>query len=136
MDPNDSGAGLFLGRVLSQQGKHQEAINELRRVFELNRSHTYRSWLAHAYARAGRRNEALTLLRELEALSRRERVSQVYFARIYVGLGDRERALSWLQNAYDEHSDHVLAIGVDPAYDPLRSDPRFVKMLRGIGLAP
>jgi hypothetical protein len=77
----------------------------------------------------------LKLLRELEALSRRERVSPVYIARIYSGLGDRERALAWLQKAYDEHSDHVLAISVDPAYDPLRSDPRFIKMLRGIGLS-
>jgi hypothetical protein len=42
----------------------------------------------------------------------------------------------WLQKAYDEHSDHVLAISRDPAYDPLRSDPRFVKMSRGIGLVP
>jgi serine/threonine protein kinase/Flp pilus assembly protein TadD len=136
MNPNDGGARLFMGRVLSQQGKHQEAISEIRRAFELNPQHSYRAWLAHVYARAGRRNEALKLLQELEALSRRELVSPVYFARIYVGLGDRERALAWLQKAYDEHSDHVLAIGVDPAYDPLRSDPRFVKMLRGIGLSP
>ncbi|MGH9751288.1 MAG: four helix bundle protein [Blastocatellia bacterium] len=80
------------------------------------------------------RNEALKLLRELEALSKRERVSPVYIARIYSGLGDRDRALAWLQKSYDEHSDHVLAIGMDPAYDPLRSDPRFIEMLRGIGL--
>jgi eukaryotic-like serine/threonine-protein kinase len=136
MDPNNAGARLYLGRVLSQQGKHQEAISESRRAFEISRHHSFRSWLAHVYARAGRRNEALKLLRELETLSRQERVSPVYFARIYVGLGDRERALTWLQKAYDEHSDHVLGISVDPAYDPLRSDPRFIKMLRGIGLAP
>src|SRR5262245_50861425 len=134
MEPNYSGAHYFLGRILSQQGKHEEAISELRRAFELNQHHSSRSWLAHGYARAGRRNEALKLLRELEALSRRERVSPVYIARIYSGLGDRDRAITWLQKAYDEHSDHVLSIGVDPAYDPLRSDPRFIKMLRGIGL--
>jgi tetratricopeptide (TPR) repeat protein len=106
------------------------------RAFELNRSHSGRDWLAHGYARAGRRNEALKLLRELEALSTRERVSPAYIARIYSGLGARERALTWLRKAYDEHSDHVTNIGVDPAYDPLRSDPRFIEMLRGIGLAP
>jgi hypothetical protein len=78
----------------------------------------------------------LKLLRELEALSRRERVSPIYIARIYSGLGDRDRALAWLQKSYDEHSDHVLAISMDPAYDPLRSDPQFIKMLRGIGFAP
>ncbi|HEV2667398.1 MAG TPA: tetratricopeptide repeat protein, partial [Blastocatellia bacterium] len=134
INPNGFGAHLYLGRVLSQQGKHQEAISELRRMFDLNRGHSSRAWLAHGLARAGRRNEALQLLRELEALSRRERVSPVYIARIYSGLGDRDRAITWLQKAYDEHSDHVLSIGRDPAYDPLRSDPRFIKMLRGIGL--
>jgi TolB-like protein/Tfp pilus assembly protein PilF len=133
-DPNNLAAHYLMGRVFSQQGKHQEAVSELRRTFDLNRHHSNRSWLAHIYARAGRRNEALKLLRELETLSRRERVSPVYIARIYSGLGDRDRALAWLQKSYDEHSDHVLAIGVDPAYDPLRSDPRFIKMLRGIGL--
>jgi serine/threonine-protein kinase len=135
MDPNHSGAHIFLGRILSQQGKHQEAISEFRQASDLHRNHSAQSWLAHIYARAGRRNEALKLLRELESLSKRERVSPVYIARIYSGLGDRERALAWLQKSYDEHSDHVLAIGADPAYDPLRSDPRFIKMLRGIGLS-
>jgi adenylate cyclase len=136
MEPNYGGARLYLGRVLSQQGKHQEAITELRMAFDLSRHHSTRSWLGYVYARAGRRNEALKLLRELEAISRRERVSPIYMARIYSGLGDRDRALTWLQKAYYEHSDHVLAIGVDPAYDPLRSDPRFIQMLRGIGYAP
>jgi tetratricopeptide (TPR) repeat protein len=136
IDSNNGAAHFFLGRVFSQQGKHQEAISELRRAFGLNRSHSGRAWLAHGYARAGRRNEALKLLRELEALSTRERVSPAYIARIYSGLGAREPALTWLRKAYDEHSDHVTNIGVDPAYDPLRSDPRFIEMLRGIGLAP
>ncbi len=134
IDPNNAAARHSLGRVLSQQGKHQEAINELRRAFDLGRSHTYRSWLAHGYARAGQRNEALKLLRELESLSTRERVSPIYIARIYSVLGERESALTWLRKSYDERSDHMLSIGVDPAYDPLRSDPRFIEMLRGIGL--
>jgi serine/threonine-protein kinase len=133
--PNSDGPHYYLGRVLSQQGKHQEAISELRRAFELNRHHTIRAWLAYVYGRAGRRKEALKLLRELEALSRRERVSPIYIARIYSGLGDRENSLTWLRKAYDERSDHALGIGVDPAYDPLRSDPRFIEILRGVGLA-
>src|SRR5262249_17442568 len=115
--PNSSGVHLNMGLVLSQQRKHQEAISELRRAFDLNRQHTFRAWLAYGYARAGQRGEALKLLRELESLSTRERVSPIYIARIYCGLGERERALTWLRKAYDEHSDHVLGIGVDPAYD-------------------
>jgi TolB-like protein len=134
IDPNNAGAHLNMGLVLSQQGKHQEAVSELRRAFDLDRQHTFRAWLAYGYARAGQRGEALKLLRELEALSTRERVSPIYIVRIYCGLGDKDQALAWLRKAYDEHSDHVLSIGVDPVYDPLRSDPRFIEILRGIGL--
>jgi hypothetical protein len=71
----------------------------------------------------------------LESFSTRERVSPVYIARIYCGLGDKDQALVWLRKAYDERSDGVLNAGVDPVYDPLRADPRFSEMLRGIGLA-
>ncbi|MGE0128010.1 MAG: protein kinase [Blastocatellales bacterium] len=136
LSPNIATAHAILGLVLSQQGKHEEAISELRRGFDLNRQHSHRAWLAYGYARAGRRDEALKLLRKLESLATRERVSPIYIARIYCGLGDRENALAWLRKAYDERSDHMLIIGVDPAYDPLRSDPRFIEMLRGIGLKP
>jgi hypothetical protein len=72
----------------------------------------------------------------LKTQSTRRRVSPIYIARIYVGLGDREQALGWLRKGYDEHSDHALSLRADPIYDSLRSDPRFSEMLRGIGLAP
>jgi hypothetical protein len=41
-----------------------------------------------------------------------------------------------LRKAYDQRSDHLLHIGISPDFDPLRSDPRFDELLRGIGLAP
>ena len=78
----------------------------------------------------------LALLKELEARALRERVSPVYLARIYVGLGEKEQALSWLRKSYDEHSDHVLSLRIEPTYDPLRADPRFTELLRGVGLSP
>jgi hypothetical protein len=53
-----------------------------------------------------------------------------------IGLGEKDRAFEWLRKAYEERSDHLLSIGVDPVYEPLRSDPRYIELLRGIGLAP
>ena len=76
------------------------------------------------------------MLRELKERSRHERVPPYAFARIYIGLGDKEQALAWLHKGYKEQSDHLLHIGADPMLDPLRSDPRFAELLRRVGLAP
>jgi tetratricopeptide (TPR) repeat protein len=134
--PDNFGFHRALGLILSLQGRNQEAINELRQAIALSSHYTNRAWAAYVYARAGQRVEAMKILRELEAQAKRERVSPAYIARIYIGLGEKDRAFEWLRTSYEERSDHLLSIGVDPVYDPLRSDPRFTELLRGIGLAP
>jgi len=134
--PDNFGLHRALGLIFSQQGRNQEAINEMRQALAVSSHYTNRAWAAYVYARACQRAEALKILRELEALSKRERVSPAYIARIHIGLGEKDRAFEWLRKAYEERSDHLLSIGVDPVYDPLRSDPRFIELLRGIGLAP
>src|SRR5262245_2882566 len=134
--PNDFGLHRSLGLNFSQQGRHHDAINEMRQTLALSPDYTNRAWAAYVYARAGQRVEALKILRELEDLARRERVSPAYIARIHIGLGEKDRAFEWLRKAYEERSDHLLSIGVDPVYEPLRSDPRYMELLRGIGLAP
>jgi tetratricopeptide (TPR) repeat protein len=120
-----------LSLALSLQGRHQEAIEQLKQL-QMTTDIELRAGL---YARAGRRDESLKLLRELNARSAREYVSPVSLARVYIGLGDREQALVWLRKAYGERSAYLVNIGVHPAYDPLRSDPRFDELLRGVGLA-
>jgi serine/threonine-protein kinase len=134
--PDNFGFHRALGLIFSLQGRNQEAINELRQALSLSAHYTNRAWAAYVYARAGQRVEALKILRVLEAQAKRERVSPAYIARIHIGLGEKDRAFEWLRTAYEERSDHLLSIGVDPVYDPLRSDPRFTELLRGIGLAP
>jgi adenylate cyclase len=86
------------------------------------------------YGIAGRRDEALQELAELKRRARRRRVSSVYLARIYSGLGDKGRALDLLYQSYAERSDHLLVISIDPDFDGLRSEPRFVELLRLVGL--
>ncbi len=133
--PDSATLRLTLGLALSQLGRHQEAVGAARQAAGLNSAPTYRAWLAYCLARAGQRAEALSLLHDLQRRATHERVSPAYIARIYVGLGENELALQWLRKSYDEHSDHILGVGADPVYDPLRADPRFQEMLRGIGLA-
>ena len=67
--------------------------------------------------------------------ARPNRATTYQIALIYAGLEDRERALEWLRNAYDE-SDPLMALrlNVDPALDRLRTDPRFKELLHRLGL--
>jgi hypothetical protein len=53
---------------------------------------------------------------------------------IHTGLGDNERALEWLAKAYEERTGGLLLLKVEPIFDSLRSDPRFVKLTRRLGL--
>ncbi len=93
------------------------------------------SSLAHVYGRAGRPAEAR---RELGRLLKRNRPGEtdagiIFWA--YVGTGDRERALEWLERAYVQHSNILATLKVEPAYDALRTEPRFQDVLRRVGLA-
>ncbi len=82
-----------------------------------------------APARAGRRQAALSLLRELNARSAREYVSPVYLALAHLGLGETERAFDWLWRAYRQRSSELVWLRMDPKIDPVRDDPRFTRLL-------
>lgn len=55
---------------------------------------------------------------------------------IYVALGDRDRAFTWLEKGREQHSEVVLDLKADPAFEPLRSDPRFQALLSRMNLPP
>lgn len=132
--PNEGSLHLLLGKVYSLQGRHKEAIAEQRIASKLNPASTYKGMLAYCLGRANQRSEAIAILRELQQRAAGERVSPIYFARIYISLGEKDLALQWIRKTYEEHSDHILSLGVDPMYDSLRSDPRFIEILRLVGL--
>jgi tetratricopeptide (TPR) repeat protein len=87
--------------------------------------------LAYLLGRSGRPAEAR---RTLEDLKRRHPVDPGAFAWAYVGIGDKEQALAWLEKAYAQHSNIMVTLKVEPGWDPLRSDPRFQSLVRRVGL--
>jgi TolB-like protein/DNA-binding winged helix-turn-helix (wHTH) protein/Tfp pilus assembly protein PilF len=137
LNPNYDWGHRGLGVALRQKGDYEAALTELQRAVELNRSDRQLSELGHAYAVAGRRSEALKIVEELEARRTKQRYgSPVRIARVYAGLGEKDRAFALLNQAYEDHSDHLLVLGVDPSFDHLRNDPRFVGLLRRVNLEP
>jgi len=90
--------------------------------------------LGHAYGVSGDRVSAMKALGELKAMAEKGHVPPLYFAPIYVGLGDGDQAMRWLEKAYEERIDYLVFLNVEPMSDPLRSDPRFQQLLHRIGL--
>ena len=90
--------------------------------------------MGHAYAVAGEKHKAEETLHELKKLSKRRYVSAMEVALVYAGLRDTRAAFAWLQKAYDERARLPLFLKMDPAFDSLRSDPRYQELLSRIGL--
>jgi TolB-like protein/tetratricopeptide (TPR) repeat protein len=125
-----------LGRIYQQQSRLDQAIPMFEKAVAFSqRAPRYLASLAHALALVGRRKEALKLLRELERQAKKRYVGPYSFSLIYVSLGDKRRAFSWLEKAYRLRDSTLPFLNVDPRLDSLHSDLRFRKLLRRIGLA-
>ena len=136
LDPNYWYAFDFLGRAYGAMGEKAEAIAAFRKASELEPSNA-ENWsnLGHAVAESGNRREAEQILARLKRDSESNYVAPYNLALIYIGLGEIDQAFAWLQRAYDERSSLlVLYMPHDARFDPLRSDPRFVDLVRRIGL--
>lgn len=92
--------------------------------------------LAHAYAASGRRAEARQSLEELLDRSRTGHVSKYLIATVYAALGDKNEALTRLEQAYSERSWYLGFLKSDPELDTLRSEPRFKDLVRRMNFPP
>ena len=129
LDRNYPETAEFRGLAYEQKGMYQEAIAELQTAINLSGGSPHmKAELGHAYAIAGETTQALDVLNELKRGSTETHISSYDIAVIHVGLGRKERALEALENAYQERSEWLRYVRVDPRLDPLRGDPRFEKL--------
>jgi len=124
----------YLGFALIANGQPDEAIKVLERGLSTDRAPTVMGLLVRAYAHAGRRADALRLLDELKTRQQKTYVPSAAFVNAYLGLGDNEQALVWLEKGYQERSNILQLIKVHPYFDPLRGDPRFKELVHRVGL--
>jgi Flp pilus assembly protein TadD len=128
-------ARLYLGFAQAGKGRFDLAIAEAEAARRLEPNDPSPVTLyGYSCARAGRRAEAVQALEDLRALSEKRFVSALMVAPIYVGLGDKDSAFEYLEKAYEERSGRLVYLGVERAFDPLRSDPRFQDLLRRLRL--
>jgi len=137
MDPNFAEAHDCLADSYEHKAMYKEAIEEHQRAIALSKGNlVYVAVLGSAYARAGRRDEALKILNELKARSKREFVPTGLFCLIYASLAEKDEAFAWLEKAYQERDDAMLGLKWYPQFDPLRSDGRFQDLLRRMNFPP
>jgi tetratricopeptide (TPR) repeat protein len=129
MDPSYELPHLVLGQAYAQKGDFAHAIPELKKAAALAHNGALMvSALANAYALSGKRAESEKLLAQL--LAAHEYVSPYYVAVVYAGLGNKDRAMEWLEKSFTDRSNGIVFLKVDPDLDLLREDARFKTLQR------
>ena len=124
------------GRVYLKQGRYADAVSEFEKNVAADRTPNQLSSLGYCYAVAGRRTEALSILKELEDKYEKHEALGQHVAAVHVGLGDRDRAFAWLEKEAQNRGgifpmDLVSGVGL---FYSLRDDPRYIDLVRRTGL--
>lgn len=135
MDPAVTRAhGIFVS-ACGTSGHFAEAFADVDHSMVADAPWT-RATKAYLYARAGQTQRARSILDKLQASEKNQRFSlPPMMSTAYASMADKGDALAWLGEAYAQHSNVLTTLKVDPAFDPLRGDPRFQVLLRRVGLA-
>jgi class 3 adenylate cyclase/TolB-like protein/Tfp pilus assembly protein PilF len=130
MDPSFVVAHIWLGRSYAQLGDTEAAIRELSRALELSRgSELIRAHLGYAFGLSGQPDKARAILRGFDEQGKKEYVSCYAYASVHAGLGEREPVLKYLQKCFDEHSDYLVHLKIDPVFKAYRRDPAFAALV-------
>ena len=133
MDPSSSATFLFFGYNYAAKGSYAEAIDAYQEAIRLgDDSPSAQIYLGTASAQSGDRARAQAILQRLEAS--KSYVSPGELAILYTALGQSARAFVSLERAFDRRDVQLMFLGVDPAFDRLRSDARFADLMKRIGL--
>ncbi|HEV7397836.1 MAG TPA: winged helix-turn-helix domain-containing protein [Pyrinomonadaceae bacterium] len=136
LNPRFVRAHVVLGKVYTQQGKYDEALQALQQAVTLSGSdHVALSSLAYTQALAGQSAEARRTLEELKALATRRYLSAGSIALIHAALGETETAFEWLEKAFTNRDIEMVWLKVDPVFDPLRGDERLTELTRRVSPA-
>ena len=131
--PDNETALIFRAYTYDATGKYNEAIADYKKFVSMgDTTASTQCYLGYALAQAGRKSEAQAILEKLKTT--KEYVSPAELAVLYAGLGDKEGAIGLLEKAYAAHDLQMQYLKIDPHYDSLRSDPRFVELVKKVGL--
>jgi pentatricopeptide repeat protein len=135
MDPNFRTAYSGLVYAYLQKGMYTEALAACQQMLDRWGHDPWILWdLGYASAVSGQRDQARQVLAELHEQAQHAYVRPLAFAWISIGLDEKDQAFAWLEKAYEEHDPYLTLLDADPVYDSLHADPRFIALLKKIGL--
>ncbi len=135
LDPSYPVTMINLARGYEQAGMHPQAREIYQKLLGFAPDDPGLLALAgHEYAVSGDAPAARKIEAQLESMRSQRYVAALYIALVWTGLGDRDRAFQWLDQAYDEDCEYLVYLSTEPMADPLRSDPRFPQLLQKLGL--
>jgi serine/threonine protein kinase/tetratricopeptide (TPR) repeat protein len=136
LDPNFSLVHELLGRAFLKKGMYEEALREFETEKGFARSWrpVLDAWIIITYMETGMKDKAEKLLDDLKRKSEETYISPYSLSWIYFALGDEEQGFQWLEKAYKERDNWLCEIKVEPVFDKVRQDPRFLTLLKNLGL--
>src|SRR5260370_15336980 len=134
-DPKYAVAVINVGRAYEQMGMHAQAQQAYQSILAFApHDPALLALLGHLYAVSGQQAAARGIISQLQQMSGGRYVPTLYVALIYIGLGDKDQAFTWVDKAYEERCEYLVYLPTDPMADPLRNDPRFPALLEHLGL--
>jgi len=134
LDPHLNRAPVILARSYEALGRYTEAADILERLPKTNAVASVMADLGHVYAVSGKKEKASQVMAELTRMAKTRHVSPQYMALVQTGLGNKSAALALLEMSYEQHEAPLALLKVDPRWDPLRGDPRFLQLLHQLNL--
>ena len=131
LDPNVAIAHHCLGWCMVWKGDLTGAKAEFEKATTLDDLPWYKASLGYVYGASGDRAKAEQILRDLDELAKKQYVSPALPASVYLGLGEKAKALDWIEKAYEDR-DPMLWWNTDQLYDSVRNDPRFQAILQKV----
>jgi tetratricopeptide (TPR) repeat protein len=134
LDPKYFMLHFIAGRSYMRLKEHAKAISHLEQARATGEMPLMDAALGLAYALDGKMKETMKLAEEFKAAAKKRYIPPTYFGMLFAGMGDRDKAMTWLDKAYAERADGLTWLNVEPMLDEVRSDPRFQELIRKIGL--
>jgi TolB-like protein len=135
LDPEYFMLHFIAGRAYMRLNEHAKAIAHLKQArTETGEMPLMDAALGLAYAVSGKKAETMKLAEAFKAAAKKRYIPPTYFGMLFAGLGDKDKAMMWLEKAYDDRADGLTWLNVEPMLDEVRSDPRFQNLIRRIGL--
>ena len=133
LDPTFFFPPFMDGWIDIQAGKVGDAIPQIQKARAMEPPPFVAAWLGYAYGATGDRERATAAIEEMKTSSLRGYVPPFNLAIVYLGLGDRARALDNLERASEVDSQWLIYLRGDRIFDPLRSEPRFAALMKKLG---